>query len=115
MICAPPLTWRRAISVASSQSPAATRSRNFREPMTLVRSPTSSGRLSGAGSTSSMPENAARRGRPRQSPRGRRPATIRAIAAMWSAVVPQQPPTMLIQPESTKRSRAEARLAGDSG
>ena len=47
--CAPPLTWARPISAASSNFSATISSLNLREPMTLVRSPTSTGRLSSAG------------------------------------------------------------------
>src|SRR5216684_1884986 len=43
-MCAPPRTWRRAISLASSHFSSATRFLKRREPITLVRSPTSNGR-----------------------------------------------------------------------
>ena len=46
--CAPRFTWARAISAASSICPAMIRSLNFREPITLVRSPTMTGRFSGS-------------------------------------------------------------------
>ena len=55
-MCAPFFTCQRAISVASSHFSSATRFLNSREPMTLVRSPTISGRLLSSASTSSMPE-----------------------------------------------------------
>ena len=55
-MCAPLRTWRRAISVASSHFSSAIRFLNSREPITLVRSPTISGRLLSSASTSSMPE-----------------------------------------------------------
>ena len=54
-MCAPFLTCQRAISLASSHFSSATRFLNRREPMTLVRSPTISGRLLSSASTSSMP------------------------------------------------------------
>ena len=56
MMCAPFFTCQRAISVASSHCSAATMFLKSREPITLVRSPTISGRLLSSASTSSMPE-----------------------------------------------------------
>ena len=55
-MCAPLFTWRRAISVASSHCSAATRFLKAREPITLVRSPTMSGRVLSSASMISMPE-----------------------------------------------------------
>ncbi len=46
MTCAPRFTWARAISEASSNCPATMSSLNFLLPMTLVRSPTMTGRSS---------------------------------------------------------------------
>ena len=46
MMWAPLFTWARAISEASSNFSAAISSLNFFEPMTLVRSPTITGRTS---------------------------------------------------------------------
>ena len=46
--------------------------------------------------------------------RGGFPATIRAMAAIWAGVVPQQPPTMLSHPSSTKRASFFARESGVS-
>ena len=56
MMCAPFFTCQRAISLASSHFSSAISFLNRREPMTLVRSPTISGRLRSSASTSSMPE-----------------------------------------------------------
>ncbi len=49
-------TCQRAISLASSHFSSAIICLNSREPMTLVRSPTISGRLLSSASTSSIPE-----------------------------------------------------------
>ena len=38
---------------------------------------------------------------------------MRAIAAMWSGVVPQQPPTMLTRPDSAHSLTLTAMSAGD--
>ena len=46
---APVRTWARPISAASSKRSATMSSLNRREPMTFVRSPTKSGRLSSVG------------------------------------------------------------------
>ena len=54
-ICAPLLTCARPISAAASKLPGAISRLNLRLPSTLVRSPTSTGRLSSSASTSSMP------------------------------------------------------------
>jgi len=40
MTFAPPSTWSRATLIASRYSSSSIRSRNFRDPITLVRSPT---------------------------------------------------------------------------
>ena len=56
MTWAPFRTCRRAMSVASSHFSSLTRFLNAREPMTLVRSPTISGRLASSHSTRSTPE-----------------------------------------------------------
>jgi hypothetical protein len=83
-----------------------------REPSTLVRSPTSSGRLSSVSSTASTPETNERlvvRRRPRPAAgdeRGER-RDVRAV-------VPQQPPTRLSQPASRKRAKTAAKTSGVS-
>ena len=38
-ICAPPSTWSRATEIASSKLPSRMSLRNFKDPVTLVRSP----------------------------------------------------------------------------
>src|SRR5215472_6617285 len=58
---APPLTWARPISAPSSNFSLTMRSLKRREPITLVRSPTSTGRLSSVGYSASMPLTAAAR------------------------------------------------------
>ena len=69
--------------------------------MTLVRSPTNSGRLSSVGAIASTPLTAGAGAA--AGTRGRRVRASAAMAAMWAGVVPQQPPTMLTQPSSRKR------------
>ncbi len=61
MTCAPRFTWARAISAASSSCPATISSLNFFEPITLVRSPTMTGRTSST-STQSTPDSRERTG-----------------------------------------------------
>src|SRR5437667_315215 len=46
--------------------------------------------------------------------RGGRPVTSARRARIWAGVVPQQPPTILTHPSSTKRRILNARLAGVS-
>ena len=71
---------------------------NRREPITLVRSPTSNGRVAIVGldrfRCRSKPRDAALRARMR----GFLPSTICAMARICFSVVPQQPPTMFSQP-----------------
>ncbi len=75
--------------------------------MTLVRSPTISGRLLSSASTRSMPEKKvrppgpARAGAPCRPPSG-------PMARMCAGVVPQQPPTRFSQPLRAKRSSCAA-------
>ena len=109
---APPRTCRRPTSAASSNAPAAINRLNRREPMTFVRSPTSSGRLSSSITSGSSPDTAlpaCRGGR-----RGVLPSSIRSSRRMCAGVVPQQPPSMFSQPWSTKRSSLAASDSGDS-
>ena len=54
-IWAPERAWARPISLASSNFSSAMSRLKRREPMTLVRSPTRSGRFSSVASTQSMP------------------------------------------------------------
>ena len=55
-ICAPPSTWSLATSKASSYFSSLIRRRNFREPVTLVRSPTLMKLLSGVTTKGSNPD-----------------------------------------------------------
>ena len=57
IICAPPSTCWRAISNASSYFSSFINRRNFREPVTLVRSPTFTNTLSGVMIRGSNPDN----------------------------------------------------------
>ncbi len=108
MTWAPFLTCARAISAAASKSPSAIRRLNLRLPSTLVRSPTSTGRLSTSTSSRSMPETSVLAwiaGR-----RGLRPAAAAASARMWAGVVPQQPPddvdpALVHEPRQLSRDR----------
>ena len=63
----------------------------------LVRSPTLTNRLSSVMVTGSSPESRSA-GAISGTTRGATPLAASAIAAMCSAVVPQQPPTMLTRP-----------------
>ncbi len=112
MICAPPFTCRRAMSLASSYFSSLISRLKRREPTSFVRSPMISGRLSSVASTASMPANTARVCR--TGTRGRLPAAISANTRVCSNVVPQQPPMMFSQPLSTKRSSTDAIASGDS-
>ena len=56
MICAPPSTWSRATSNASSKLRSLIRRKNFLEPVTLVRSPTFTKLVSGVMTKGSKPE-----------------------------------------------------------
>ena len=72
---------------------------NLRLPMTLVRSPTITGRRVVGRSTRSMPETRVR-GAASAARAAACPRASSASARMCSGVVPQQPPTMLSQPSS---------------
>src|SRR5208283_572425 len=96
-MCAPPFTCRRPISVASSHFSSATRFLKSRDPITFVRSPTSSGRVWSSASIVSIPEYTARWGSVGLT-RGFLPSTIWAIARICFSVVPQHPPTIFSQP-----------------
>ena len=56
-ICAPPSTWSRATSRASSNLSSFINRRNFREPVTLVLSPIFTKLVSGVTSNGSRPLN----------------------------------------------------------
>ena len=86
----------------------------LREPCEFTRSPT----IVGAGSCTSvvaliMLETIGGPGSGRLP--ASRPATRSAIAAMWSGVVPQQPPTIDTPWRSTKSWSALASGSGSSG
>jgi len=100
MSCAPPSTWLRATSRASSYFSSRIRRLKRAEPVTLVRSPTLTKSESGPMLKASRPDRRVRGGSSRRGRRGGRSATASAMARMCSGVVPQQPPTMLIQPAS---------------
>ena len=77
-----------------------------------MRSPTITGRVSWSMTSVSIPETTERRtaaGR-----RGRWRDATSAMRRMCSAVVPQQPPMMLIQPSAQKRSILPASIGGSS-
>ena len=80
--------------------------------MTLVRSPTISGRFCRRPRPVRCPENT--RDAPAASARARRLARppSRRCARMCAGVVPQQPPTRFSQPLSTKRSSCAATICG---
>ena len=109
---APPATWSRATETAASNRSSRIRRAKRREPVTLVRSPTTrnadSGRTSG-----SVP---ARRslGEGAGGWRGRVPFTALRTARMWSGVVPQQPPTKLTRPSAASAPSAAAVTSGAS-
>ena len=63
----------------------------------MVRSPTLTKGIAGVSSNGSRPDSR-RRGSIAGTTRGLCGATAAAIAAIWSGVVPQQPPTMLTRP-----------------
>ena len=72
--------------------------RNFAEPVTLVRSPTLTKGIAGVSVErleAREPQRAARSRERRAACAARPPRRSRAI---WSGVVPQQPPTMLTRP-----------------
>ena len=101
---APPRTCSIATSTASPKSPASISRRNFAEPVTFVRSPAMTKPVSGPTTNGSSPAN---RGRVERSGtrRGRSPSTARAICAVCSGVVPQQPPTRFTSPSSANPRR----------
>ena len=99
MICAPLSTCWRATSSASLYFSSLIRRLNFAEPVTLVRSPTFTNRLSSPMVNGSRPDRRQATGSS-GSLRGGSPATAWLMAAICSGVVPQQPPTMLRKPDS---------------
>ena len=101
---APPLTCSSATSPALWKSFASMSRRNFAEPVTLVRSPTTTNPVSGPITKGSRPEKRGSFDGP-GTRRGGRPATARAMAWVCSGVVPQQPPTRFTRPSSANARR----------
>ena len=101
---APPRTCSSATSTASWNSPASISRRNFAEPVTFVRSPTTTKPVSGRMTNGSRPEKRGSRVGS-GTRRGRSPSTARAISCVCSGVVPQQPPTTLTSPSSANARR----------
>ena len=99
MICAPFSTWVLATSKASSYRPFKIKRANAFEPVTLVRSPTLTNKLSISVLKGSKPDKRIA-GFNSGKARGVTPSTASHMARMWSGVVPQQPPTMLTKPDS---------------
>ena len=110
---APPRTCSRATSTAAWWSSASISRRNRREPVTLVRSPIITNPVSGPISKGSRPLNLVR-ATGAGTWRGRRPATLAAICAMCSGVVPQHPPTMLTSPSAANSPSSRAVSSGVS-
>ena len=79
----------------------------------LVRSPTLTKRLSSVMVSGSRPESRIT-GSMVTGSRRSLPSTAPAMAAMWSGVVPQQPPTRLRKPASANSARTAAVWSGVS-
>ena len=97
IICAPSSTCCRAILSASSYFFSLIKRRNLREPATLQRSPTLIKLFSGFTSNSSKPESQRLSGR-EAGIRGTAPTIKDEYAAIYSSVVPQQPPIIFTSP-----------------
>ena len=110
---APPRTCSSATSTASWNSSPSISRRNFAEPVTFVRSPTTTKPVSGRMTNVSSPEKRGSRDGS-GTRRGRRPSTARAIARVCSGIVPQQPPTMLTMPSSANERRKRLVSSGSS-
>ena len=111
MIWAPFSTWSRATSSAADRSPSLISLRNLAEPVTLVRSPTLTKRMSDVSVNGSSPDSR-RRGSISGTWRGAMPSIALAMAAIWSGVVPQQPPRMLTSPLSANSTTSPAMYSG---
>ncbi|MNP48103.1 hypothetical protein D3C76_1421970 [compost metagenome] len=83
---------------------------NFAEPVTLVRSPTFTNRLSSPMFSGSSPASRQATGSSGNL-RGGRPATAWLMAAICSGVVPQQPPTIFRNPDSAHSRICAAMVA----
>ena len=138
MMLAPPRTWSRATSAAVARSPDLTRRANRADPVTLVRSPTirnvPSSRTVRVSSPLNrlaplLPAGTGRGGVPptaasvpttrlparsAEAGRGGVPSTARAMAAMCSGVVPQQPPRMFTRPLAANSPSSPAVSSGVS-
>ncbi|CRE07986.1 Uncharacterised protein [Bordetella pertussis] len=107
MIWAPFSTCWRATASASSYFSSRTRRANILLPVTLVRSPTLTNRVSSSMLSASRPDRRVLTGTSGTA-RGVSAATLPAMARMCSGVVPQQPPAMLTSPAwANSSSRAE--------
>ena len=100
-ICAPPSTWSRATSSASAYSSFLISLKNFLEPVTLVRSPTLTNKLSRVMLKASSPDRW-QAGLYSGMARGACGETISTMVRICSGVVPQQPPTILTIPALAK-------------
>jgi len=87
--------------------------RNFAEPVTLVRSPTFTNRLSSPMLKGSRPDSRHLTGT-LDRVRAGDGATASRIRRIWSGVVPQQPPTILSSPERANSARIAAISSGVS-
>ncbi len=101
---APPRTCSSATSTAPWKSFASIRRRKRADPVTFVRSPTTTNPVSGPITNGSRPEKRGLVSRAGTC-RGGSPSTARAIACVCSGVVPQQPPTRLTRPSSANARR----------
>ena len=110
---APPRTWSRATSAAAAKSPDLTRRAKRADPVTLVRSPTIRKAPLRTVRVSS-PLNRLPPAPPAGRGRGGSPSTARAMAAMWSGVVPQQPPRALTNPLAANSRSSPAVSSGVS-
>ena len=110
---APARTCWTATSRALVMSPFLIILRKRRDPVTLVRSPTTMNVVSGRISRGSRPLNCEKLGASTCG-RGDTPSTAFAIARMWSGVVPQQPPTRLTKPSLAKPPTSAAVCSGVS-
>ena len=114
IICAPASTCWRATASASSYWLPRMSWANLGDPVTLVRSPTLMNGISGRAVNGSSPLS--RKVRVRSGiRRGLRSLVAATMAAMWSGVVPQQPPMMFNHPCSAQSRNCGANDAAVSG
>ena len=110
---APPRTCSSATSTAPDQSPASTRRRKRAEPVTFVRSPTSTKPVSGSIENGSRPLKRAP-GRLGGTCLGGSPRIEVAIARVCSGVEPQHEPTTLRRPSRENSCRSADVTSGVS-